>query len=232
MSELRVGESVQTVDEQSGALVFSRVYAFLDRLTDRLTEFVHLHTDSGALLRLSAGHRVFIRPCDHSAVHPSTASSFSSSSASVSSSSVAPTTFSMQAVVDVDAHRVQVGDLLWVVDTWERVRTISAYSHQGAYAPATLSGTLLVDGVLCSCYALAPHSAAHAAFAPLRLSAYLLSPTVTPPSTASDPSAAPPTVGTQPAQQPQQVTLPKTTPPPEGLHWYAGALFSVFGWLL
>lgn len=51
---------------------------------------------------------------------------------------------------------------------------VSRACSVGAFAPLTISGDLLVDGVLCSCYAPPviwelPHSACHAAMLPLRL---------------------------------------------------------------
>lgn len=54
------------------------------------------------------------------------------------------------------------------------VETVNRTCNLGAFAPLTVSGNLLVDGVLCSCYAPPmdwelPHSACHAAMLPLRL---------------------------------------------------------------
>lgn len=54
------------------------------------------------------------------------------------------------------------------------VLSVSRVCLGGAFAPLTASGELLVNGVLCSCYAppsawMVPHSACHAAMVPVRL---------------------------------------------------------------
>jgi len=49
------------------------------------------------------------------------------------------------------------------------VRNVSVVHEQGVYAPFTMEGTLVVDGVGASCYASTrSHTAAHAAMKPLR----------------------------------------------------------------
>lgn len=53
------------------------------------------------------------------------------------------------------------------------VQAVSRACLQGVHAPLTVNGTLLVDGVLCSCYAPpaewnVPHSACHVSMMPLR----------------------------------------------------------------
>merc|ERR1712187_372078 len=68
-----------------------------------------------------------------------------------------------------------VGDRVLVGDNWRKVTGVSAIeSSSGLYAPLTPSGTIVVEGVLASSYATPspslwlPHTAAHAAFFPLR----------------------------------------------------------------
>jgi len=177
ISELRVGDRIQAVDE-AGQLVYSQVYTFLDRKQDQPTEYLRLETEQGVVLRLSARHRVFVMPptAEQAAL------------------------FSTE--LDMDADQVRVGHALWLAkeQRWHTVRSIEVEQQRGAYAPATVEGTLVVDGVLVSCYAMASHHAAHAAFAPLRLAAQIL------------PAAASPT-----AQE------------PVGVNWYAQLLLSTFG---
>ena len=49
-----------------------------------------------------------------------------------------------------------------------QITDILVHPKQGAYVPITDAGTLLVDGVLVSCYTNTDHWMAHAALAPLR----------------------------------------------------------------
>ena len=73
---------------------------------------------------------------------------------------------------DVLAEDVNIGDSVIVEDgdyaNKSRVVKIEAEKLNGAYVPLTEHGTLLVDGVLCSSYANAPHDAAHALMTPAR----------------------------------------------------------------
>eukprot|EP00929_Paragymnodinium_shiwhaense_P009884 TRINITY_DN114275_c0_g1_i1.p1 TRINITY_DN114275_c0_g1~~TRINITY_DN114275_c0_g1_i1.p1 ORF type:complete len:391 (+),score=96.30 TRINITY_DN114275_c0_g1_i1:113-1285(+) len=70
---------------------------------------------------------------------------------------------------------VRSGDDLEAADGLPlRVHAVQRCVLNGAFAPATATGTLLVDGVLCSCYAPpaiwgVPHSLCHRAMAPLRV---------------------------------------------------------------
>merc|ERR1712008_77069 len=55
-----------------------------------------------------------------------------------------------------------------------RVEAVSWELLRGAHAPLTASGAMLVEGILCSCYAppvawCLPHQACHSAFVPLRV---------------------------------------------------------------
>lgn len=80
---------------------------------------------------------------------------------------------------DKHASELKVGDRLLVATedglVAARVLTITQTMGEGAFAPLTASGTIVVDGVLASNYAThtqglrLPHSAAHATFFPVRL---------------------------------------------------------------
>lgn len=74
----------------------------------------------------------------------------------------------------VHAHLVRPGDMLHSGAGPSMVSQVGTVRKQGAYAPLTASGQLLVEGVLCSCYASPPslklsHSICHTAMLPLRI---------------------------------------------------------------
>jgi len=144
-ASLRAGDRV-LVQRPAGELAFEPVLGFLHGVKG-LNEFVVLR-HSGGDFRATKNHVVFIE-----------------NAAGQQSKLVAD---------------VQVGDKLIVAST-ERVapsEVLSIHteaSSTGLYAPLTMSGTVVVDGVLASNYAVAapgmdlPHEAIHAAFFPLRV---------------------------------------------------------------
>jgi len=73
---------------------------------------------------------------------------------------------------DVMAEDVNIGDLVIVqygdYVNKSRVVKIEAEEQEGAYVPLTEHGNLLVDGVLCSCYANGPDVVAHVLMTPAR----------------------------------------------------------------
>ena len=67
------------------------------------------------------------------------------------------------------AGEVTEGDFLLTSSGLEKVSSISRVMRQGRAAPLTMTGDLLVDGVLSSNYAHAPsHSVAHLWMSPFR----------------------------------------------------------------
>eukprot|EP00013_Stygamoeba_regulata_P028067 CAMPEP_0177646320 /NCGR_PEP_ID=MMETSP0447-20121125/9712_1 /TAXON_ID=0 /ORGANISM="Stygamoeba regulata, Strain BSH-02190019" /LENGTH=600 /DNA_ID=CAMNT_0019148847 /DNA_START=94 /DNA_END=1896 /DNA_ORIENTATION=+ len=155
MSELHVGDSV-LARHDDGKLLFSEVYAFLDRKPTGEFDFVRVtgrrQQDENQLLVLevSPRHRVFRQSGPGAEL------------------------------VDVDAGALRVGQQLQVVNANGsgvealQIVTVEQVRREGAYAPVTMAGTLVVDEVVASCYAMASHASAHAAFAPLRLATELL----------------------------------------------------------
>ncbi|KAF7692854.1 tiggy-winkle hedgehog protein [Silurus meridionalis] len=188
VKDLVEGDEVLAADEQ-GNLVYSDFITYLDRdLITRRTFLVLETSQPKATLRLTPAHLVFI--WDDSDGLGMTAKF---------------------------ASDVKAGQKVFV---WEgrgslrstRVERVYAVEDRGSYAPLTAHGTVVVDGVLASCYAaIEEHRWAHWAFTPLRLSRRLT-----------------------PASWWRQITPDSnvTSQQDDGIHWYPKMLLHVGAWLL
>lgn len=142
LSELKLGEKVLSMDAQGNA-VFSEVMLFLDRNENETREFVRIETSGGASMTVTPGHLVLVwRPSEQTTKY-------------------------------IFADRVEEGDYVLVhvdgVLAPRKVIAITAELHKGFYAPLTYEGTIIVNNITASCYALVEsHTAAHASFMPLR----------------------------------------------------------------
>ncbi|KAM3585408.1 uncharacterized protein V6R79_017098 [Siganus canaliculatus] len=160
VSDLRPGERVlaSAGGDGSGELVYSEVLAFLDRDPVTRKLFYTLQTAAGARLSLTAAHLVFVSEgnCSEGAV---------------------PAPGALRTVFASDARP---GQCVLVAEgaagrshgegRLSRISRVTVREGRGAFAPLTRRGTLVVDGVVASCYAVVEqHSLAHRAFAPLRL---------------------------------------------------------------
>ncbi|XP_072234106.1 indian hedgehog B protein-like [Leuresthes tenuis] len=154
ISALRPGERVlaSSGSDGGGELVFSEVLTFLDRdpTTQRL--FYTLQTEAGAQLSLTAAHLIFV-------------------SEGNCSEGAEPAHGALRTVY---ASQAEPGQCLLVsegkVGRLSRISRVSVNMRRGAFAPLTWRGTVVVDGVVASCYAVVDqHWLAHWAFAPLRL---------------------------------------------------------------
>uniref|UniRef100_A0A8C5M4I5 Hedgehog protein n=1 Tax=Leptobrachium leishanense TaxID=445787 RepID=A0A8C5M4I5_9ANUR len=145
LSELQYGDKVLTADG-TGQLAPTEVLLFMHRDLHKLETFVVIEAAGHPFkLHLTLHHLVFV------------------------------TRDRSREYMPIFAHRVQVGDLIHVYVNGtqllpSKVIRVSMQEGVGVYAPLTTHGTLLVDGVLTSCYAsLEHHQLAHRSFAPLRL---------------------------------------------------------------
>ncbi|KAG7504034.1 indian hedgehog B protein-like [Solea senegalensis] len=157
MGDLRPGERVlaSSGSDGSGELLYSEVLAFLDHDPKTRKLFHTLQTQSGAQLSLTAAHLIFVSEgnCSEGA-EPALGAL-----RTVYASDVAPG----QCVLVSGGERHRDGRL-------SRVTRVSLREGRGAFAPLTRRGTVVVDGVVASCYAVVDgHGLAHWAFSPLRL---------------------------------------------------------------
>ncbi|XP_050088966.1 protein hedgehog [Anopheles aquasalis] len=183
LSELRIGEKVQAIDA-SGHTVFSEVMMFLDRDTHQRREFVTIEAEGGAVLKVTPAHLVMVWRKDRS-----------------------ETRF-------VFADLVREGDHVLVhregVLEPRRVHRIAAMLADGVYAPLTREGTIVVDTIAASCYALIDsQTVAHLSFLPYRVVEKLWS-------------------LFERASATDSLSLPRH----EGIHWYAKSLYTIKDYLI
>lgn len=146
MVDLRVGDYVLSFDRNSKKLVYSEVILFLDRNPVDSRKFLRILTGAGKSLVLTPSHLVlrFTEGLDTEEVF---------------AADLRPG----------DHVMVREKPKLFVRDTVLTVETLWV-DHGGVFAPLTRTGTLIVDDILVSCYAVfGSQTVAHLAFAPYRL---------------------------------------------------------------
>ncbi|KAM9836282.1 indian hedgehog B protein-like [Aulostomus maculatus] len=158
--DLRPGERVLTLSGGDGGagLVYSEVLSFLDRDPGTWKLFYGVQTEAGARLSLTAAHLLFVSEgnCSEGALPPR------GSLRTVYASDAQPGQCVL--VVEGEAGQKRGEGRL------SRITHISVRKGRGAFAPLTKQGTVVVDGVAASCYAVVDqHLLAHWAFLPLRL---------------------------------------------------------------
>ncbi|XP_037311145.2 sonic hedgehog protein [Pungitius pungitius] len=111
------------------------------------------------------------------------------------------------------ASQVRSGQEVFVYDAERRrlepvtVKRIYTREHEGSFAPVTVQGTVVVDQVLASCYAvIEDHDLAHWALAPVRLAHWVSSLLFR--------------------------SQPRAGAQSDGVHWYSKVLYRVGTWLL
>lgn len=142
LSQLKVGERILSVNSK-GETVFSDVIMFLDRDINQTREFVQIKTSGGATIRTTPAHLLPVwKPHLHETKY-------------------------------LYADQVEENDFLLVnVNNNlepQRVTEVRAIRSRGFIAPLTREGTVVVDSIAASCYALVnSQSLAHISFMPFR----------------------------------------------------------------
>lgn len=184
LSELSVGDRIQSMDAE-GRLVFSPILLFLDRDLTEERDFVQLESADGSRVTLTASHLIYtvasqdlLEDVDVELMNGLASSENSSSEEERLLDQMMTNTTIQQfgsRLKATFASKVQIGD--WIVSTGpdgrpspQRVVGVSTVTQRGVLAPLTEQGTLVVDQVVVSCYAVIDdQSIAHWAFAPVRL---------------------------------------------------------------
>jgi hedgehog protein len=230
MSEVRVGQRVAAMDSATGRLVYSEVLLFLDRDPDQERRFVTLLTDSGSRLSLTETHLIHVLSED--AACTAVVSPLAACFRPVYAGNVAAgQRILVAAKSSGGSENAGGGGGDFRV---ESVVAVSTDSYRGLYAPLTAAGTLVVDSVVASCYAVIDsQSVAHAAFAPLRwwsnarqtlrhaLATISFSSSSLSSSEGEDDSIAKPRT--------ESGVAPTTV---KGVHWYADLLYSLARWTM
>ncbi|XP_051872317.1 sonic hedgehog protein [Pristis pectinata] len=189
VKDLKPGDRVLAADEL-GNLLYTDFVMFLDRAEEAEKVFYVIETrEPRRKLALTAAHLLFV---GHS-------------------SSEGPIGFKA-----TFASSVRAGQLVYITDgdsqrLWPaRVHKVYLEEMKGAYAPLTVQGTLVIDQVLASCYAvIEEHTLAHWALAPVRMRHAAKSLLLT-----SDP------------------LMVNSTVQEDGVHWYSSALYQIGRWVL
>ncbi|KAH8310952.1 hypothetical protein KR044_003571 [Drosophila immigrans] len=195
LSELAIGDRVLSMNS-NGQAVYSEVILFMDRNLEQLETFVQLHTDGGAVLTVTPAHLITVWQPEQ------------------------------QQLSFVFADRVEELNFVLVHDASgqlrpQRVHRVSSVRRQGVVAPLTREGTIVVNSVAASCYAvISSQSLAHWGFAPMRLLSTLQGWMPAKHQLRSTPKSA------------ATATSPSTAQQQNGLHWYANALYKVKDYVL
>ncbi|XP_011505422.1 PREDICTED: sonic hedgehog protein [Ceratosolen solmsi marchali] len=147
LDQLTLGERIAALDESSGELVYSEVIAFIDRAPTQKRQFIRLNTKSGHTLTLTPTHLIPIE-----------------GKSAVFAARVSP---GDRVLI---RHEIATSMRQRTSFRWDEILEVKLVFEEGVYAPLTSEGTLLVNDVVASCYAIVDsQSIAHYAFLPFRL---------------------------------------------------------------
>ena len=122
MDSLQIGEQVQVLSNNE--IRYEPVVTFIHRQPELMQEFLQITTLKNKVLKITEDHLLFVEKMGEARAIP--------------------------------ARDVKIGDVVYVracqsVES-DQVHSISTVFEKGAYAPVTLSGTILVNDVHTSCY--------------------------------------------------------------------------------
>ncbi|VDM61028.1 unnamed protein product [Angiostrongylus costaricensis] len=126
VKDVVVGDMVLTIDESMAT--FSPVIMFLHKLEHEEAVFLHIHTDYGESLKLTANHLMYVANCDRG------------------------TPLRL-----IAAKNAQVDQCVFVTENrskliQRRISSIAKVTERGIYAPLTVTGDIVVNRYLVSCH--------------------------------------------------------------------------------
>jgi hedgehog protein len=207
---LILGEWIAALDESSGELVYSEVIAFIDWAPTQRRQFIRLSTISGRVLTLTPTHLLPVE-----------------GRSNVFAAYVSPgdrVLVKHELVTSMHQH---------TSFKWDMVTEVRLVLEEGVYAPLTSEGTLLVNDVVASCYAIVDSQRiAHYAFMPFRFWKSVISSlkrlTKLINSLSSNLSSGAYTKATSGTKTLSKNSYKKD----EGIHWYASLLYSISSYML
>lgn len=179
MRDLLPGDHVLASSTADGhlSLLYSPVVSFLDRQPNTTKTFYVIGTEAGVNITLTAAHLIFATDCDSGLSDRGETAhkmqTFGSAWRERSRGGRLRTVF---------ASEVHPGQCVFTTkgsgnSRFSVVTFVEEQKSSGLYAPLTQHGSIVVNGVLASCYAAADsHHLSHWALAPLRLFYKLIGP--------------------------------------------------------
>ena len=172
MSDLEIGDSILAVDHL-GNFIFSPIILFLQKEPEVQARFYDIQTETEQSLEISRSHLIYIRQQnrDKNKLITNQSESFFVTKNEKLGVSVADP---FKSIFLMFASSVKVGDELLVHNgnnelALTKVKSVKPTLVNGAYAPLTLQGNLVVNDIVSSCYAsYNSHNMVHALFAPFR----------------------------------------------------------------
>ncbi|XP_068566027.1 sonic hedgehog protein [Cebidichthys violaceus] len=184
VKHLQTGDRVLAADDD-GKPIYTDFIMFIDQDSTTRRLFYVIETDSGQKITLTAAHLLFVGR--------------NSTEGERMSAIFASQVRSGQKVFVFDSERSRLEPVT--------VKRIYTQEHEGSFAPVTVQGTVVVDQVLASCYAvIVDHDLAHWALAPVRLAHWVSSLLIS--------------------------SQPRVSAQNDGVHWYSKVLYQLGTWLL
>ena len=131
LTNVSIGDKVLAM-LPDGTLDYSEIYMFLDIDTKAVTSFVTVETEAGTSLEVTPSHLLHV--AESRTTHPSMAAT-------------------------IFAQHLQIGQYLYMAEknktlTPTRISAVEVHTDVGYYAPLTKHGTIVINDVVASCYAL------------------------------------------------------------------------------
>ncbi|KAG7503344.1 indian hedgehog B-like [Solea senegalensis] len=175
MRDLHPGDRVlaSSTTDSDGPLLYSTVISFLDRRPNATKVFYVIGTDTGLNITLTAAHLIFVTDCTSGQGESGWEETMTEP---MLDSTVRGRIGSEARLKSVFASEVRPGQCVLAPQgkvglqaAFSTVTFVEEQMNGGLYAPLTQHGSIVVNGVLASCYAAVDnHHLAHWALAPLR----------------------------------------------------------------